>query len=178
MQAIDAGAGIAESASRLVRFVLQCLIFLSAVAASRWGIQAFLLNRGGRSNRQLGIYSAANAGVAAVLLLLQDPAARLLTAMGDAVSAMRPGSELRWLSGMLVGIYYAVIAILILCVAIQLVGVAYRFGDKRVDAWQARLRASPAGESNPRFHASRIARVCIRLLRDVLATALLLALFP
>jgi hypothetical protein len=178
MQAIDSSGGIAESAFRLLRVVLQCLIFLAAVVASRWGIHAFLLNRGGRSNRQLGIYSAASAGVAALLVLLQDPVARLLTAMGDAVSAERPGSELRWLSEMLVGIYYAVVAILTLYVAVHLVGVAYRFTDKRVDAWQSRLRACPAGESNPRFHASRIARVCIRLLRDVLATALLLALFP
>jgi small-conductance mechanosensitive channel len=177
MQAIDSSGGIAESAFRLLRVVLQCLIFLAAVVASRWGIHAFLLNRGGRSNRQLGIYSAASAGVAALLVLLQDPVARLLTAMGDAVSAERPGSELRWLSEMLVGIYYAVVAILTLYVAVHLVGVAYRFTDKRVDAWQSRLRACPAGESNPRFHASRIARVCIRLLRDVLAAALLLALF-
>ncbi len=124
MQAIDPAGGIAESAFRLLRVALQSLIFLAAVVASRWGIHALLLNREGRSNRQLAIYSAANTAVAAVLLLLQDPVARLSTAIGDAVSAMRPGSELRWLGGMLVGIYYAVIAILILCVAIYLVGVA------------------------------------------------------
>src|SRR5271170_7013956 len=178
MQAIDQSGDISESVFRLLRFVLEFLIFLAAVAASRWGIRTFLLNRGGRSNRQLNSYSAGSIVALSLLLLLQDPADRLLTALGNAISGAGPVSELGWLSDMLVGIYYTVIAILILVLAIHLVGLVYRFASKRVDAWQARLRASvPAGESNPRFHASRVVRVCIRVLRDVLAAALILVLF-
>ncbi len=50
--------------------------------------------------------------------------------------------------------------------------------DKRLVDWQGRLRASvAAGETNPRFHASRIVRFCVRSLRDLVTAALILAYF-
>jgi small-conductance mechanosensitive channel len=178
MQAIDPGGGLAESAFRLLRFVLESLIFLAAVAAARWGILTFLQNRRGLPDRRLYRYSSANLVALVLLLLLQGPADRFLTALGDAISRLRPESELGWLGDMLVGIYYAVIASLILFLAIHFVGLLHRFSNKRIEAWQARLRASvTAGESSPRFHASRIVRVCIHLLSQLLATALVLAYF-
>lgn len=178
MQAIDQGGGLAESVLRLFRFFVQLLILLAAVAASRWGIRTFLLRRGGRSDRWRNTCSAANAGALVSLLLLQGPADKLLSAWGDAFSRARPESELGWMGSMLVGIYYAVIASLILLLAIHLVGIVYWFADRRIDAWQARLRASgTAGESDPRFHASRIIRVCVRLFRQLLAAALVLGYF-
>ena len=175
MHAVDQGGSIAESAFRLFRFFLQCLIFLAAVAGIRWVVHTFLLNRRNRSNRWRYTYSGAALTAVVVLLLLRRPAERLLT---DGISGLRPGSELGWLSGMLLGLYYTVIAISILILAIHLVGLIYWFADKRIASWQTTLRESvKAGESNPRFQASRIVRVGMRLLRDLVVAALILGTF-
>ncbi len=178
MQALDQSGSMAESAFRLFRFFLQCTIFLAAVATARWGIRAFLLNRGGRSNRWLNTFSATNVVVLVLLLLLQGPADRLLTFLGDAIARLRPEPELGWLSGMLAGLYYAVIASSIFLLAIYFVGQVYWLADKWIGAWKARLRASgKALEANPRFHASRIIRFCLLLLRNLVAVALVLGYF-
>lgn len=178
MQAIDQSGGIAESTFRLLRFFLDLLVFLGAVAAARWGVRTFLLKRGGRSDRWRRTFSAVNIVVIALLLLVRNPADRLLTALGDALSRTRPDSELDWLSAFLAGTYDAVIASLILFLTIYALGSVYWFANNRIEVWQARLRAGvPAGESDPRFHASRIVRVGIRLLRQLLAAALIVAYF-
>jgi small-conductance mechanosensitive channel len=63
-------------------------------------------------------------------------------------------------------------------VAIDVVGLIYWFADKRISGWQTTLRESAkAGESNPRFQASRIVRVGVRLLRDLVVAALILGTF-
>ena len=178
MQALDQSGSIAESAFRLFRLFLQVLIFLVAVAAARWGIRTFLLNRGGRTLRWRNSFSAVSIAVLTLLLLLRGPADRLLTGAGDAIARLRPESELDWLSGMLVGLYYVVVASLILFLATYIMGLTYWFIDKQIGAWQVRLRASvKAGETNPRFHASRVVRFCFLLLRNVMAVALVLAYF-
>jgi small-conductance mechanosensitive channel len=178
MQALDQTRSIAESAFRLFRLFLELLIFLVAVAAARWGIRTFLLNRGGRSDRWRNSYSGINIVVLVLLFLLRGPADRLLTVVGDAIARLRPESELGWLGGMLAGLYYAAIASSILFLSIYVVGQVYWFADKRTGAWQARLRASgKAVEADPRFHASRIIRFCFLLLRDLVTAALLLGYF-
>jgi hypothetical protein len=71
-----------------------------------------------------------------------------------------------------------VIASLVLFLAIHVLGFAYWFADQRTDAWQIGLRAAvKAGKSDPRFHAGRIVRVCTHLLRQLLASVLILAYF-
>ncbi len=178
MQGIDQSGSIAEPAFRLFRLFVQCLIFLAAVAASRWGIRTFLLNRRGKSHRWRNSFSAVNLVVLVFLFLLRGPAEKLLTAVGDAIGRLRPQSELGWLSGALVGVYYVAIASSILFLAVYIVGLVYWFADNRIDAWQARLRASgTAVESNPRFHASRITRAGLHSLCYSLATALVLVYF-
>ncbi len=178
MLAVDQSGSIAESAFRLFRFFLECLIFLAAVAGVRWGVRTFVLNRGGRSDRWRRTYSAAALVAVIVLLILRGPAERLLAAVGRAISGFRPESELGWLSGMLVGLYYVLVATSILMLALHVVGVIYFFADKRIAIWQATLRDSvKAGESNPRFQASRIVRIGVRALRDLLVIALILGFF-
>ena len=178
MQALDQSGSIAESAFRLFRFVLQLLMFLAAVGTARWGIRTFLLNRGGRSDRWRNFFSAINLAALVLLLLLRGPAEKLLAAIGDAVSHLRPESELGWLGGMLAGIYYVLIAIATLLLSMYIVGWVYWFLDKQIAALQVRLRDSvPAGESNPRFHASRILRIGVRLLRDLVAAGLIFGFF-
>lgn len=178
MQALDQTGNMAESAFRLFRFFVQVLIFLTAVATARWGIRTLLLNRGGRSNHWRNTFSAVILVVIVLLLLVRGPAEKLLAALGDVISRVRPESELGWLSGMLVGLYYAVIASAILLLATYVVGRVYWFADQRIGDWQGRLRASvAAGETNPRFHASRVVRFCVRLLRDLVTAALILAYF-
>ena len=151
MQALDQSGSMAESAFRLFRFFLQSAIFLAAVATARWGIRAFLLNRGGRSNRWLNTFSATNVVVLVLLLLLQGPADRLLTFLGDAIARLRPEPELGWLSGMLAGLYYAVIASSIFLLAIYFVGQVYWLADKWIGAWQgpATRQRQGAGSQSP-----------------------------
>lgn len=178
MQAVDQTGRIAEPAFRLFRFFVQCLIFFAAVATSRWGIRTFLLNRGGKSQRWRNSCSGINLAVLAFLLLLRGPAEKLLNAVGYAIARLRPESDLGWLSGTLVGVYYVAIASSILLLAIHVVGFVYWLGDNSIDSWQARLRASGAArESTPRFHAGRITRAGIHLLCYLLATALILVYF-
>ncbi len=178
MQALDQTGSMTESAFRLLRLFLNFLVFFAAVGATRWGIRIFLLNRGGRSQRWRNSFSAINLVVLVLLLLLRGPFERVLTAAGDAIARLRPVSELGWLSAFLVGIYYALIASSFLLLAIYFVGLVYWFADQQIDAWQARLRKSvTAGESKPRFHASRVLRTCVRLLRDLVAAAVILGYF-
>jgi hypothetical protein len=168
MQFVDQTGSMAESAFRLFRLLVNFLIFVAAVAVARWGIRTFFLNRSRRSERWRNSFAVVNVVILILFLLLRSPADKLLTLLGDAIARFRPESELGWLSGFLVGIYYVLIASFLLLVAIYVLGQVYWFADRRIDAWQARLRASvKAGESNPRFHASRVGRFCIRLLRDL-----------
>src|SRR5689334_2284669 len=135
MQALDQTGSIAESAFRLFRFFLQALIFLAAIAVSWWGIRTFLLNGGGRSSRWRNTYSGISIVVLIVLSLLRGAADKVLAGVGDAISRLRPESELGWLSGMMVGIYYALIATSFLLLSIYVVGQVYWFADKRIGEW-------------------------------------------
>jgi small-conductance mechanosensitive channel len=178
VQALDQTGSVTESAFRLFRLFVNLLIFVAAVVTARWGIHAFLFVRDGKTARWRNRFTAVNAVALALSLLLRSPADRLLTALGEAMSRLRPEPELGWLTGFLIGIYYALIATSILLLALHVVGLAYWFADQQINAWQVRLRAGVvAGESNPRFHASRVLRMCIRLLRDLVAAALVLGYF-
>jgi len=153
------------------------LTFSAAVLACRWGMRRFLLNRDGRPDRWRNSYSAVNFVALLALLLLRGPAERLLTAVGDLFGRFLPASERGWPAAMMTGLYYVVVASLILFLAIYAIGLVYRFGDRRVDAWQSRLRASGTVESSPRFHASGVFRTGIHLLCTTLAVALVLVYF-
>lgn len=178
MQGVDQSSDIAEPIFRLLRFFLGLLIFVAAVAAARWGIRTFLLRRSGHTDRWRRTYLAASVVAVALLLLVQGLAERALTALGNAISRLQPDSGLGWLGGALAGIYDAVIASLILFLGIYVLGSVYWFAKKHIEAWQARLRAgAAAGESDPRFHVSRVLGVCLHLLRQLLAATLILAYF-
>ena len=176
MQALDQAGSIADPVFRLFRLFLEFLILFAAVAAVRWGIRNLLLDRGDRSQRWRNSYSAVIIVLIVILLLLSGHAERLLTAVGGAIARFSP--ELRWLGGMLVGVFYAVIATSMLFLAIHVLGLMYWFADRRLTVWQSRLRETvKTGETNPRYHASRILRTGLRLFRNLLAAALILGYF-
>src|SRR3954447_24200448 len=108
MLVVDQSASIADSVFRLFRFVLQCLIFLVAIASVRWVVHTFLLRGGEKSNRRRHTYSGVAVVALVVLLVVRRPAERLLTTVGNGISGLRSGSELDWLTGMLVGFYYVI----------------------------------------------------------------------
>ena len=105
MQVADQNGGLTEPAFRLLRLFLQFLIFFAAVAACRWGMRTFFLNRGGKSNRWRTSYSAINFAVLASLLLVRGPAEKLLTVVGDWTDRFMPASELGWPTATMVGLY-------------------------------------------------------------------------
>ena len=83
-----------------------------------------------------------------------------------------------WLVPIFLGFYYALILTAIFLLAMQGIGLAHAFADKRIEAWQIRLReGSKSGETDPRFHASRIIRMVSRLFRNALVIVLLLLYF-
>lgn len=103
---------------------------------------------------------------------------KLETSIGAALSASRLSQNLGWLVQLLLGFYYMLILSSIFLLAIQGVGLAYTFADKRIEAWQRRLRdSSKSGESNPRYHASRILRMVNRLFCNALVVGVLLLYF-
>src|SRR5271170_5313045 len=177
MLVLDEGGGIGEQTVQIFRFFAGCLIFVAAVWACRWGIRALLLGRGRRSRRWYNSFSAVNFAVLVLLLLLQGPALKLFAALGAMIKGSVPASERAWPAATMAGAYYMLGATSIFLLALYALGLMYRFGDRRIDAWQSRLRASGTVESDPRFHASRITRTGIHLTRNLLATALVLAYF-
>jgi len=113
------------------------------------------------------------------LLLLRGLVEKLGTSIiGSAIRASRSSQEMGWLVHLFWGFYYVLILTSIFLLTLQGVGLAHAFADKRIEAWQLRLRdTSKSAESSPRFHASRIFRMVNRLFRNVLVFALLLLYF-
>jgi len=94
--------------------------------------------------------------------------------IGSAISASRFSQGLGWLVAIFLGFYYVLILTAVFLLAIQGIGLAHSFADKRIEAWQGRLRESTkSGETNPRFHAGRILRLANRLFRNALVIVLL-----
>ncbi len=177
MQAIDQNLDIAETSFQLIQFVLRILIFVGGVAACRWSLRTFLLSRNRKSARWLNSFSAGNLVALVVLYLLRDPAEKILTALGEMIGRLRPVSQSDWPPTVLVGLYYALIATSMLFAAFYAVGLIYRFGDRRISAWQSRLRADGTSETSPQFHVSRIIQVGIHFLCTILAVTLVLVYF-
>jgi hypothetical protein len=176
MQMPDRTTHIAESAIQLIRFLMEILIVLAAILACRWGMRTFLFKGGEQSDRRRYAFLVVIL-CHSVFLVLRVPAERVLTAVGDSIGRVLPPSETWWPAATMVGLYYAVLTILIWFLAFFAVGLLYGFGDRRIDAWQSGFRASGTVESNPRFQASRIFLIGIQLFCIVLATALVVVYF-
>jgi small-conductance mechanosensitive channel len=177
MQAAEQSGGVVEAAFYIVRLCAQFLIIIASISACRWGIHTLLLYRGGKSERWRRSFSTVNFILLVLLLVLRMPAEGVLTFLGASIGRLAPASELAWLTPMLEGIYYALIASLILFLAIHLAGLLYWFAEGWIDRWQSQLRARNTAESSPRFQASRIIRVAAHLFCTLLATTLVVAYF-
>jgi small-conductance mechanosensitive channel len=178
MQAIESGRQLSESGFHIFRTLVGFTVFSLAVAVSRWGIRRSVSNRGPMSPRSSKLYPSVLIAVIASLLLLRGPVEKLGTSIGYAIGVSRFSQELNWLVPVFLGLYYVLILTSIFLLAIDGIGLAHSFADKRIAAWQARLRgSSKAGESNPRFHASKILRMVNRLFRTSLVIALVLLYF-
>jgi len=178
MLAMDSNPQISQSAFHIFQTFLGFVVFLGAVAASRWGIRRFISDRGRTSHRSLRFYSFVFVVAIVLLLLLRGLVEKLGTSIGSAISSSRFSAGLGWLVTIFLGFYYALLLTIIFLLAIQGLGLASAFADKRIEAWQIRLReSSKAVESNPRFHASKVLQLVNRLFRNALVIVLLLLYF-
>ena len=178
MLAIDPSPQISNSVFHIAQTFLAFAVFLGAVATSRWGIRRFISDRGRTSHRSSNFYASVFVVAAASLLLLRGLVEKVGVLIGSAISASRFSQGLGWLVAVFLGLYYLLILTAIFLLAIQGIGVAHSFADKRIEAWQARLRESTkSGETNPRFHAGRILRLVNRLFLKALVILLLLLYF-
>ena len=169
---------VSESAFHILRTLVSFAVFMGAVAVSRWGIRKFVLERGKPTHPSSKVYLTVFVVSIAALLLLRGPIEKLSTDIGSAISASRTSEGLSWLVTAFLGFYYVLMFSSIFLLSIQGIGFAHRFVDKRIEAWQAQLRdSSKAGESNPKFHASRIIRVVNRIFRNALVFVILLLYF-
>jgi small-conductance mechanosensitive channel len=178
MLAIDSSPQISDSVFHIAQTVLAFAVFLGAVAASRWGIRIFISDRRRTSHPSLRFYSSVFVVASVSLLLLRGLVEKLGTSIGSAISASRFSQGLAWLVTIFLGFYYVLILTSAFLLAILGVGSAHAFADRRIEAWQVRLRESTtSGETNPRFHAIRIIRMVNRLFRNALVIVLLLLYF-
>jgi small-conductance mechanosensitive channel len=178
MQVIDSSRQISESAFHIFRTLFGIAVFFGAIAVSRWGIRRFVSGPRRTSHRSSRFYLSVLVVVIASLLLMRGLVEKLGTSIGAALSASRLSQNLGSLVQLLLGFYYVLILTSIFLLAIQGVGLAHTFADKRIEAWQNRLRdSSKSGESNPRYHASRILRMINRLFRNALVVGVLLLYF-
>ncbi len=76
---------------------LAFVVFLGAVAASRWGIQRFVSDRARTSHPSLNFYSAVFVVAIVSLLLLRGLVEELGTSIGSAISGSRLSQGLGWL---------------------------------------------------------------------------------
>jgi small-conductance mechanosensitive channel len=178
MLAIDSSPQISNSVFHIAKIVLGFAVFLGAIAASRWGIRRYILDRARASDpsfrRHLSVFVVAIVS----LLLLRGLVEKLGASIGSAISASRFSEGLGWLVTVFLGSYYVLILTVVLLLAMQGIGLAHAFADKRIEAWQDRLRESTkSGETNPRFHAGRILRLVNRLFRNAVVIVLLLLYF-
>ena len=174
MLAIDSSPQIANSVFHIARTFLAFAVFLGAVATSRWGIRRFISDRGRTSHRSSKFYASVFVVAIVSLLLPRGLVEKLGISIGSAISASRFSQGLGWLVAMFLGFYYVLILTAVFLLAIQGIGLAHSFADKRIEAWQGRLRESTkSGETNPRFHAGRILRLANRLFRNALVIVLL-----
>jgi hypothetical protein len=167
MLAIDSSPQIANSVFHIARTFLAFAVFLGAVATSRWGIRRFISDRGRTSHRSSKFYASVFVVAIVSLLLLRGLVEKLGISIGSAISASRFSQGLGWLVTIFLGFYHVLILTAIFLLAIQGIGLAHSFADKRVEAWQGRLRESiKSGETNPRFHAGRILRLANRIVPE------------
>jgi len=178
MQVIDTSGHVSESTFHILRTLVLFAVFMGAVVVSRWGIRKFILGRGRTPHRNSKFYSIVFVVLIASLLLLRSPIERLAADIRSAISASHTSEALSWLVTAFLGFYYVLILSSIFLIVIQGIGFAHRFVDKRIEVWQVRLRdSSKTGESNPRFHASKIVRMVNRLSCNALVFAILLLYF-
>jgi small-conductance mechanosensitive channel len=175
---MDSSPQISNSVFHIAQTFLGFAVFFGAVAAARWGIRRFISDRGRTSHRSSRFYSSVFVVAIVSLLLLRGLVEKLGTSIGSAINASRLNEGLGRLVTIFLGFYDLLILTAIFLFAIQGIGLAHAFADKRIEAWQVRLRESTeAGETNPRFHASKILRMVNRLLRNALVIVLLLLYF-
>jgi len=173
MFAFDPNSDASESGFRVLRTLLAVLLFGAGMATARWGVRRFVLRRSGTPPRFPDPFAVGNVVVLVLLLLLRVPAERPLLILGGAIANFGASSDLAWISHMLVGIYFVLIATSLLLLAIRFVGLTYSFLEDRINATLEGLQASgKAVQSNPRFHASRILKVSYRVVRNLVTAAL------
>jgi small-conductance mechanosensitive channel len=178
MLAIVSSPQISDSVFHIAQTLLAFAVFLGAVAASRWSIRIFISDRGRTSHPSLRFYASVFIVAIVSLLLLRGLVEKLGTSIGSAISASRFSQGLAWLVTIFLGFYYVLILTSAFLLAILGVGSAHAFADRRIEAWQVRLRESTtSGETNPRFHVIRIIRMVNRLFREALVIVLLLLYF-
>ncbi len=175
------GYGEAFSASIFigVRLVLGAIIF----AAFFWVLYRTLVSFVGVKARDLGKrkyqWAAASLGAVLLLLLLQGPAARLLTSLGMFLTRMFHISDESWPSAGLVGLYNTLVATAVLLLLIQMVGASYWFLEKLREGWEKKLAVStPEGRSSAVVHIAKAMRLLNKAVRAALIVTLLLVFHP
>ena len=158
----------------VVRSVLTFLV-LAFLAAVIYVAIRFLA---GEKSRKLGArkywFLGTNLLAILVLYLIRKPAEAVLAVIAGGLTRLIPFAN--W-NAFLTGLYYTLIATLILVVLIQVVGEVFWFNHERLERWHRR-RASVMVAGTIRSHIHRALSLLNQAFRVAAITVLLLVFFP
>lgn len=170
----DASAQLSSPAFHLIRFVLASAILIALFLGIRRALVFFLGVEGGTLSGRKYLLIAANVVLLALVALPRRHIESELMRFGEWLSRVLPYFEPGWLAGGVLGLYYTLIAFLLLLLFIQLVGVIYWFLEDCINAWQARVRSK---ENVPAEGVDFLAVKTLRLGNRILRASLLAVLF-
>jgi small-conductance mechanosensitive channel len=148
------------------------LLFLAIVISA--AIRALASERSRKLGTRRFWFFGVCALAALVLYLLRRPATEVLSAMGAGLSYLVPA--IRW-NDFFTGLYYTVIATLVLILMIQVVGEVYWFNKQQLDLWrQRRVADMVAGSILAPLHRALV--ILNRVFRAGAIVVLLLVFFP
>jgi len=128
---------LSDSAFLAVRFAMSIIILSILFLVIRRAILVFVGERSKRLGRKKYVFMAGNALLAAFCFLLRDPITRMLEMLGGKIGRVVPVITDVWVSGVLAGIFFTLLSLLILLLLIQIVGIVYWFFDWRINAHAA-----------------------------------------
>jgi small-conductance mechanosensitive channel len=154
--------------------VLAFFVFLALAIVISMAIRALASERSRKLGTRRFWFFGACALAALVLYLVRDPATKVLTDFGLAVNRLLP--MIKW-DETFNGLYYTVIATLVLILLIQVVGEVYWFNNRQLERWRQRKAAEVAAGSIL-AHLHQAFSILNRVFRAAAIVVLLLFFFP
>lgn len=177
---IGFGETLSASAISGVRFVLAVVVLSTLGLVVYRAIISFVGVRSRDLGKRKYLFAAGSLGAALLLILLQKPAARVLTSLSMSLTRMIHISDESWASAVLVGLYNTLTATVVLLLLIQIVGASYWFLETLLESRRNRFVVSgtPESQSAAGVHIAKALRLLNKIVRTTVIVAILLVFLP